>query len=260
MGVAVERASQDKSFPPWVSYEHLARFEFAASLVSEMVVIDCACGTGMGTDIFAKAGAKTVLAFDKSSEAIEEATKAFGRPGISFVCGDVARLPLDDSTADIYISLETIEHLPDDSSYLTEALRVLKPGGVFVCSAPNRLVTNPGKSLEEKPWNPFHVREYSAEEFLELLGRYFERISPFAQNPQPPWQARLSGWLGRRLSRTIGVWFNRVMKLARVAFDKPEMHAVRSIEPGRDYEYLVCVCRKAVGAEGYQAGPNTDTN
>ena len=48
--------------------------------------------------------------------------------------------------------------MADDAAYVAEARRVLRRGGAFLCSTPNRVLTNPGTT---KPFNPFHLREYT---------------------------------------------------------------------------------------------------
>ncbi len=85
---------------------------------------------------------------------------------------DAARLPARDGAFDLYVSFETLEHVDDDRSLLREAKRVLAPGGVFLCSTPNRDFLSPGLTLEDRPRNPYHVREYSIAEFEALLGDF----------------------------------------------------------------------------------------
>ena len=57
---------------------------------------------------------------------------------------------------------------------------------MLICSTPDRDVYNPGASPDSDPWNAFHVREYSQPEFVDLLGRHFERVELFGQNPKSP--------------------------------------------------------------------------
>ncbi|HWH12704.1 MAG TPA: methyltransferase domain-containing protein [Solirubrobacteraceae bacterium] len=71
-----------------------------------------------------------------------------------------------DREADLVFAGEVIEHLwPDDiAGFLTEAWRVLKPGGVMALDSPNRIV------CQAQRWtHPEHTLEFSAEEITRLL-------------------------------------------------------------------------------------------
>src|SRR6185503_473836 len=62
------------------------------------------------------------------------------------------------------------EHIDDPGPYLAEIRRVLTPSGFVMFTTPNREIRlSPGM----KPWNEFHVREYSAPELVELLRPVF---------------------------------------------------------------------------------------
>src|SRR6185369_16042204 len=56
---------------------------------------------------------------------------------LSFVCGDATRLPLASASVDAVTLFDVLEHIDDDGSALREALRVLRPGGALLISAPN---------------------------------------------------------------------------------------------------------------------------
>ena len=47
------------------------------------------------------------------------------------------RIPLEDNSTDLVISLALIEHLKDPSNFLQETLRILKPGSSLILSTPN---------------------------------------------------------------------------------------------------------------------------
>ena len=157
----LERASESAWMPAWLRHEHLARYAWATEFAVGRKVIDAACGTGYGTQQVAVSAVALVDGFDVSMEAIAEARRLHASAGVCFEVADVTRLPRPDHIYDLFLSFETIEHVPDDITFLKEAARVLKPGGTFVCSTPNRMVTNPGISAHGKPFNPFHVREYT---------------------------------------------------------------------------------------------------
>lgn len=242
MAIEKERLSPGAAVPRWVWLEHLARYEFGARFVRGKAVLDCACGAGIGSETFARAGAASVAAFDVSREEIEGARARVALPNLSFQHGSALALPVASHSIDVYLSFETIEHVDDDRAFLKEAQRVLADDGVFVCSTPNRTVTNPGTSLSDKPWNRFHVREYSQPEFVALLREAFPYVRVYGQNPKPAWLARSIEGLGRMLPMHGAVRVNQVMKLPQFVVDRQERHAVRDLEAGRSYEYLVAVC------------------
>lgn len=243
MAIEKERLSPDAAVPRWVWLEHLARYEFGARFVKGKTVLDCACGAGIGSETFAKAGAASVVAFDVSEEEIEQARRRNTLPHLSFRHASGLALPIASSSVDVYISFETIEHVNEDREFLAEARRVVKPDGIFICSTPNRPVTNPGKTISDKPWNRFHVREYSQSEFLGLLRTVFPRVELFGQNPKPAWLAQSIEGLGRVLPLHGAVRVNQVMKLPQLLVDNLQRHAVREPMPGYADEYLVAVCR-----------------
>ncbi len=222
MGIELERISDDAFIPKWVGHEHLARFNFAAERVKGKRVIDCACGTGFGSSLFVAAGASSVLAFDVSEQTISQSILKYQAPNLKFQVGSALNLPVPDQSADIFISLETIEHLEKDREFLSEVHRVLGPGGIFICSTPNRTVTNPGKEIVDRPWNPFHIREYSEKEFLDLLKTEFERVTIYGQNPKKRWKVNLMEKIGRVMPFHGAVRINQILKLPHMALDKVE--------------------------------------
>lgn len=242
MAIEKERLSPDVRVPPWVWFEHLARYEFGSRFVKDKVVVDCACGSGIGSEVFAKAGAKSVAAFDVSADEIEQARAKNTLPTLSFQYGSALDLAIEANSVDVYISFETIEHLEDDLRFLREVRRVLRPDGLFICSTPNRLVTNPGTSLTDKPWNRFHVREYGEDEFVARLRSSFPQIRLYGQNPKRTWLVDAMERLGRALPRHGAVRINQVMKLPQLFRDDVSKHAVQDPRPGYAYEYLVAVC------------------
>jgi ubiquinone/menaquinone biosynthesis C-methylase UbiE len=243
MPVQNERVSGMKGVPIWVWHEHLARYEFASRFVQGKVVVDCACGAGIGSRRFGEAGAQQILAFDCSEDSLAVAQAAGQIPNVRFATSSALKLPLPDASAEIYISLETIEHIEDDRGFLAEAHRVLKPGGTFICSTANRTVTNPGKTLADKPWNKFHVREYSREEFADLLSSRFASVEMYGQNPRSPWRTKLMYTLGRVLPLHGAVRINQMFKVPYFLLDRPEQHVVER-EAGRIMEYVLAVCRR----------------
>lgn len=241
--LARERLSGHSFFPSWVAKEHHARFSFVASYVTGQDVIDCACGTGEGANLFAQT-AQTVTGIDISTSAISEASTTFSRKNLSFREGDALSLSVATDSVDVYVSLETIEHIDDDKAYLREAKRILKKGGLFICSTPNRRVTNPHASLQDKPINPFHIREYTTLELTQLLEATFTKVEIYGLNRNRHWKVDLltfgATWLPKR-------WIARLHQATKLvtSFRKREGdYRVEQLRPEYEYEYIVAVCQR----------------
>ena len=75
---------------------------------------------------------------------------------------------------DAVVFLQTIEHVQDPGAILEHFKSMLAPGGVAYVSTPNLLTLAPPGA--EKSDNPWHVKEYRAEEFRELCEAHFDRV------------------------------------------------------------------------------------
>jgi len=152
---------------------HLFAYETAAAkLKPSDAVLDIGCGAGYGTRLLSR-HARQATGVDVSVEAIAAATTSFGSPTCVFSVYDGARLPFADGCFDAATSFQTIEHVEDDGGFVTEAARVLKPGALFVLTTPNRATR---LRDGQKPWNRFHVREYSAMQLAGLLSTAFSGV------------------------------------------------------------------------------------
>ena len=240
-GVATERLDHSRWAPPWTRLEHQARYDFASQYVKDKTVVDCACGDGTSTAIFAST-ARAAYGFDVSLESVKAAQKANKSERAVFEHADATTLPVKDRFAEVFVSLETIEHIQKDTEYLDEVVRVIADEGVFVCSTPDRDVYSPGNTLSSKPWNQFHVREYSAAEFSQMLRDRFETVQLFGQNPTSPFMSRMKCKLGQVLSTSAAVRVNQVIKLRGFVWPRPSHHRVVPVRNDRKYEYLVGVC------------------
>lgn len=93
---------------------------------------------------------------------------------MQFEVGDVCALPFTPCSFEMYVCLETLEHVPDGRACIAQAYRVLEPGGMLILSTPNAVVTGTTRNEIAHPANPYHVREYRYSELLELLGPGFQ--------------------------------------------------------------------------------------
>lgn len=145
---------------------HEAAYRFVLPLVAEATVLEVGCGEGYGTALLA-GSASRVLGLDYDRLAAAHAARSY--PQARFVRANLAALPVPPTAVDVVVTLQVIEHVWNHPEFVRECLRVLRPAGRLVITTPNRLTFSPGL---DKPVNPFHTKEFTAAELVELLTRY----------------------------------------------------------------------------------------
>ncbi len=241
--MAVERLADGHWIPPWVRYQHILRYEWTRQFIQRCRVVDAACGTGYGSSMLLQGGARGVDGFDISTEAIQAARDTYQAEGLQFDVADVTRLPATDHEYDVYVSFETIEHVEDDEGLLREARRILRPGGRFICSTPNRALLDPGTAITDRPFNPFHIREYTLEEFSAALHRHFSTVEFYGQTAFSPRYARVLERAGK-VCPQAAVKLHQLRKVAGIPWEKREWHFPVPLLSDRQYEILLAVCTR----------------
>jgi 2-polyprenyl-3-methyl-5-hydroxy-6-metoxy-1,4-benzoquinol methylase len=149
---------------------HLVVYEWIAARVEGRRAVDMACGEGYGSDVLAGSAA-SVVGVDANPEAHEHARLRYARPNLRFERDLVESFA---EPCDAVVFLQTIEHVQDPGATLEHFKSMLAPGGVAYVSTPNLLTLAPPGA--EKSDNPWHVKEYRAEEFRELCEAHFLRV------------------------------------------------------------------------------------
>jgi SAM-dependent methyltransferase len=146
---------------------HLAVYEWIAERCAGLRVVDLACGEGYGADLLAETAAE-VIGVDANPQAHEHASLRYRRVNLSFrrALVEEFREPMD-----AVVFLQTIEHIQDPGS-LMERIAAVAP--VAYISTPNRLTLAPPGA--EKSGNPWHIREYDAMEYRDLLAARYDRV------------------------------------------------------------------------------------
>jgi 2-polyprenyl-3-methyl-5-hydroxy-6-metoxy-1,4-benzoquinol methylase len=149
---------------------HLAVYRWVAERCAGLHVLDMACGEGYGAGVLASRAA-SVTGVDANPEAHEHARLKYARPNLRFARDLVERYA---EPCDAVVFLQTIEHVEDPAAVLRHFRGMLRPGGTVYVSTPNVLtLAPPGAERSDNPW---HLREYRAEEFRELCEAVFERV------------------------------------------------------------------------------------
>lgn len=163
---------------PDLENEHFARYCFAEPLCAGRRVLDAGCGVGYGSQRLAGAGG-TVIAVDSDAAPLRYGRSNF--PGGCFLQGDCVALPFRESSFDVVVAFEVIEHIPGWADLIREAARVLAPDGLFLVSTPNRACY---RVAGQAP-NPFHVHEFEYDEFRQALAESFAHCAVYTENHVP---------------------------------------------------------------------------
>lgn len=173
-----ERGIPASQFLPLPVYLRIIeRYIFAGDYIKEKYrILEAPCGFGYGAAYFSKL-CGSVEALDIAEDNIEFCKNAFRFKNVNWIKGDVTDLLYNSDEFDVYVSYEVFEHLPVDTAirHIEEAYRVLKKGGVFILSTPNRAMRTNVK-------NPFHVKEYEFEEFSSIIGKVFNSVEFYSMS------------------------------------------------------------------------------
>lgn len=227
--------------PPGIVAHHLAKYDFARSNSAAGRCLDVGCGVGYGSAYLAAFGHQ-VSAVDVNEHAVRLGASRYSSDGVTFGVMDASRLAFGSALFQTVTCFEVIEHLVDPSAHVREASRVLEPTGGYFVSTPR-----PGTGGDPAT-NPFHQREFSKNDLLDLLSEYFKEVTLFGQRKLrtkteealrkvDPLGIRRIGWLRpfvKRLGGALGLRPTEDTRIQDFVID-PE-----GADTGSDF---VAVCR-----------------
>jgi SAM-dependent methyltransferase len=167
-----ERTLPDVPLENYWFRRHLVVYEWIRARVGGLDVVDMACGEGYGSDVLARTAAH-VVGVDANPEAHEHARLRYTAPNLRFARDMVERFA---EPADAVVFLQTIEHVQNPDEILEHFKRMIAASAtpaVYV-TTPNLLTLAPEGA--EKSENPWHVKEYRAEEFRALCEAHFGQV------------------------------------------------------------------------------------
>ncbi|MCC7271362.1 MAG: class I SAM-dependent methyltransferase [Alphaproteobacteria bacterium] len=183
-------------------------------------VLDLGCGGGH-VAYHAAPHAAEVVAYDLSDEMLAAVAATAAERGLANVAtrqGAVERLPFPDASFDLVLSRFSAHHWSDVPAGLSEARRVLRPGGAAlfndVVSPPSPLLDTHIQAIELLR-DPSHVRDYSLAEWQAML--------------------RGAGWrpgavVARRLPMNFATW------TARMGTPETQVRAILALQAGAPAE------------------------
>jgi ubiquinone/menaquinone biosynthesis C-methylase UbiE len=150
------------------------RFLLAHARAGERV-LDVGCGEGRFASELDRAGVR-VVGIDVAEEPLRRARERDPALDLRLVDAD-GPWPLEDASFDVLWAGETIEHVADTAGWLSEARRVLRPGGRLLLSTPAHgrlrvLGLALSRRAFEEHFDPRadHLRFYTRSGLTRLLG------------------------------------------------------------------------------------------
>ncbi len=206
---------RDATMSGWLrgeSGELLAGFR----ILTADVVLDIGCGEGFFAAFCGEQGAEVILAdvdasTVKAAEARVRQTKA---RAVRALVTDGDPLPLEAHTASKIVLTEVLEHVDDPRRFLAEAVRVGRPGALYLISVPDPVHEHLQKQDIAAPAHfekPNHIRIFEREQFRSLVTEAGLEIETEAssgfywamwwiffwackQDLAPPWHPLLTAW------------------------------------------------------------------
>lgn len=130
-------------------------------LKNKSKILEVGCFSGENMDILKKYG--DVYGVDNSRKAIQKAKEK----GLNVFLADATKLPFKDSTFDIVLMLDILEHLKDDGKTINEARRVLKEDGILMITVPAfKWLWGEHDEVNK------HLRRYSKKDILTLINGF----------------------------------------------------------------------------------------
>ena len=155
-------------------YRHMTAYHFALPFAAERDVLDYGCGAGYGTNFISRRGRpRSLVGVDIDEPSIGYCRVCYQDIADCFRVTTGGELPFRESSFDLVLLFQVVEHVHDAPQLLQRLRRVLRSGGRVVMTTPNVELYN---GDPEHPANLHHVREYSAESLRAVCSSVFSNV------------------------------------------------------------------------------------
>lgn len=181
-------------------------------------VLDIGCGEGGYALFSARQGAEIILA-DVDAEKLEIARRrllAESARNVEILVTDANPIPLPDARVNRVVAMEVLEHVDDPAQFMTELVRVARPGALFLLTVPDEVIEGVQKHIAPSVYfqKPNHIRIFKRGELERLAteaGLIVESSTQYGfyhavwwslywacenQPLSPPWHPLLEQWAG----------------------------------------------------------------
>lgn len=182
-------------------------------------ILDMGCGYGLYSLTFLMMGAELVCGQDIDKEALDKAISIMEKFNFQYKVGDCAEIQYEDNYFDLVFAGDLFEHvtLNKKKDFISEAYRVLKPGGIFTIKTPNKSylkITNLLHRIKAiiKFRNPFNIHiahtrnnpdneHHGLTTHKELIGLFEETFFHKPEITTSDFNKNLPRWICRILSK-----------------------------------------------------------
>lgn len=154
------------AFTPETNDRLIELFVRATGLPEGSRVADLGCGSGLFAELLRRRGYR-VAGVDISSRLVETGLRKY--PGLDLSVGDIEHLSFPPESFDGVLLNGVVHHFPDPQPLAKEVFRILRPGGRFMATDPNRM--NPFMYLYRDRTSPFYSPIGVTENERPALGR-----------------------------------------------------------------------------------------
>lgn len=170
------------------------------SAAAGLQALDLGSGAGHVSFALARGGASRVVAYDLAPQMLAVVAKeaaARGYRQIQTSAGPAEKIPFSDASFDLVVTRYSAHHWLDVPAALSEAARVLRPGGRFIVIdvlAPEVPLFDTVLQTLELLRDASHVRNYRASEWQAML-----HAAGFGESSNKQWKLPLefSSWVAR---------------------------------------------------------------
>lgn len=144
-----------KQYCPGRSWESIGHFLLL--LTPNIDIVDLGAGEGVLSQLLARK-AKTVICIDNSPSMVRVGTELaheHGFENLSYKLGDIEEIPLADESTDLALLSQALHHARKPEQAISEAFRILRPGGRLVVLDLNQHNFEKARELYADRWLGF---------------------------------------------------------------------------------------------------------
>ena len=213
--------------------------------------VDLGCGEGYNTRLLTQRGA-VVAGIDIAQVFVGHAKQFEDQhpSGMSYCVGSAVELPFADAMLDFATGFMSLMDIPETDRVISEAYRILKPGGFLQFSISHPCFDTPHRR---------NLRDKEGRTYAFEVGNYFQnregQIGEWIFSAAPEEETQdLPLFRTPRFTRTLGQWINLLIDngfhLERVEEPRPSDEVVRAHPNVQDAQvvayFLLCRARKPV--------------